>query len=218
MDTTGVYVWDRVVRCFHWILAALFATSYLTGEEEHWLHPYSGYGIGLLLLLRIIWGFIGSPHARFSDFVRKPGAAVAYLRELLSGGHPTRTLGHNAAGGAMVLVMLVTLTGVVLSGMQLYAVEEGKGPLAILSAPPPSAQEPDSIKEKEAATRDHDGEWDDEGEHQDGEELWEEVHEILVNFMLLLIILHIVGVLLSSRAHRESLVRSMLTGYKRPLE
>ena len=103
-----VYVWDRVVRSFHWLLVLLFTVSYITGEEESEFHVYSGYTIAALVIIRVLWGFIGSEHARFSDFVRPPAAAVTYVKSLFSG-RPRHYLGHNPAGGLMVLAMLVCL-------------------------------------------------------------------------------------------------------------
>lgn len=191
-----VYVWDRFIRFFHWSLAALFVTSYLTGENEHWIHPYSGYAIIGLLVARIAWGFRGSLHARFSDFVYPPTEVIAYLKALASGGQPRRYLGHNPAGGAMVLAMLVLLSGTTFSGLKLYAIEEGKGPLAAVELSLVPAAQADG------------------GEESEEEEFWEELHELCINLMLLLVVLHLVGVALSSRAHSESLLRAMITGRK----
>lgn len=206
-----VYVWDRFVRFFHWSLAILFAVSYFTGEEEHWLHIYSGYGIVSLVVLRIIWGFIGTRHARFSDFSYAPAKTVDYLKALVSGRKPRRYLGHNPAGGAMVLAMLVMLLGIGFSGLKLYAIEEGKGPLAATSLPgiahPAYADSQDDAFT--GGEREEHG-----GDEDEAEEFWEEIHEVSVNFMILLIIVHLGGVFLSSRTHGESLVRAMITGRK----
>ncbi len=60
-----IYVWDLFVRFFHWSLVVLFVTSYLTGEEEHWIHVYSGYVILVLLSLRVLWGLL-APNLRVS--------------------------------------------------------------------------------------------------------------------------------------------------------
>lgn len=104
-----VRVWDPFVRLFHWSLVLLFAAGYLTGEADGELaHEILGYAIIALLVLRIVWGFVGSPHARFSDFVRSPSAILAYLRDDLAG-RAKRHIGHNPLGGAMVLLMLAGL-------------------------------------------------------------------------------------------------------------
>ncbi len=67
-----VKVWDPFVRVFHWSLVALFAITFLTGDDIEWLHLAAGYGTIGLIALRIVWGFVGPRHARFSDFVRPP--------------------------------------------------------------------------------------------------------------------------------------------------
>jgi cytochrome b len=216
-----IYVWDRFVRFFHWSLVLLFIVSYFSGEEEHWIHVYSGYGIICLVAMRIIWGFIGTKYARFASFVSAPVKGVDYLRALVSGQKPERYIGHNPAGGMMVLAMLITLFFVGFSGLKLYAIEEGKGPFAstgsfniVLQA---SADSDDDHEEYE---RDHDDGYESDEEHEgdehedEAEEFWEDVHEASVNFMILLVILHIGGVFLSSRAHGESLVRAMISGRK----
>ncbi|MEJ2378636.1 MAG: cytochrome B, partial [Pseudolabrys sp.] len=73
---TTVKVWDPFVRLFHWSLVGLFATAYLTGDEIEKVHIAAGYAIAGLLSLRILWGFVGPRHARFSVFVRSPREAL----------------------------------------------------------------------------------------------------------------------------------------------
>lgn len=205
-----VYVWDRFVRIFHWSLVALFITSYVSGEEQHWIHSYSGYTIFTLVSLRIVWGFIGSQHARFKDFVRSPLTVLSYLKSMVSGS-PKRYLGHNPAGGAMILALLATLLLTTLSGMKLYAIEEGKGPFAqqtSTSVITTAYASNDEYEAKEYQSEEH------KHEESEEEEFWEEIHEAAVSLMLLLILLHVIGVVISSRQHGELLVKSMISGYK----
>ena len=71
-------MWDPFV---HWSLVGLFVIAFVTGDETEWLHPTAGYAIAALVLLRIIWGFVGPRHARFSDFVRTPREVTDYVRQ-----------------------------------------------------------------------------------------------------------------------------------------
>lgn len=103
-----VRVWDPFVRLFHWTLVLLFALTFATGDEIEQLHEILGYAIIALLALRIVWGFVGSPHARFRDFIFSPAAILAYARDDLAG-RARRYLGHNPLGGAMVLLLLLGL-------------------------------------------------------------------------------------------------------------
>jgi cytochrome b len=102
-----VLVWDVPVRVFHWLLAVCFAGAYLTSESEDWrlVHVTLGYTMAGLIVFRLVWGFIGSRYARFSDFVRGPAAAASYLRSLLHG-KPQHFLGHNPAGALAILGLL----------------------------------------------------------------------------------------------------------------
>jgi len=102
-----VRVWDPLVRLFHWSLVASFAIAWLS-EDAKALHQGAGYVVLALVAVRLIWGFVGSRHARFRDFVPRPQGLLAYLRSL-RGGHPRRYLGHNPAGGAMIVLMLAML-------------------------------------------------------------------------------------------------------------
>lgn len=200
MEKQEVLVWDLGVRVFHWSLVALFTFSYLTGDELEELHAYSGYAVIALLVFRFIWGFVGSEHARFADFVRGPRAVIDYLKSLREG-RPKRYLGHNPAGGAMIVMLLAGLSLLTFTGLMAYA-EEGHGPLAGAD-----------VSLISNAYADHDDDEDEEkGEKED--EFWEEVHEFVGNFMLVLIFLHIAGVFVSSRLHDEHLVKAMITGKK----
>ena len=103
-----VRVWDPLVRVFHWTLAVAFATAWATADELQPAHELAGYLIVALLVARVLWGFIGETHARFRDFVHRPAVVVRYLLDELRG-RAARFVGHNPAGGAMVVVMLVVL-------------------------------------------------------------------------------------------------------------
>src|SRR5690606_31687679 len=102
-----IAVWDLFVRVFHWALVAAFTVAYLI-EEPHIIHVWAGYVVAGLIVARVVWGFIGSPHARFTDFVYAPGTTVAYMRDLLLL-RGKRYLGHSPAGGYMILLLLVML-------------------------------------------------------------------------------------------------------------
>lgn len=199
-----IAVWDIFIRIFHWSLVLAFTVAYFTSEEENAWHIYAGYAVFGLIIFRILWGIIGSRHARFSDFVRSPGNVYRYIRELRAGS-AKHYVGHNPLGGWMVMALLSTLLVVTVSGLKVYAIEEGRGPLAA---------NPTTLTLISAAHAEDD---DDDGkaemESQD-EEFWEDIHEGATNFMLVLIALHIAGVVISSKFHRESLVKAMLTGKK----
>lgn len=130
----AVTVWDLPTRLFHWALVLLVAFSWWSGEQGgDWLkwHFWSGYSILTLLIFRIVWGFVGSATARFSQFVRGPGAGIAHLREL-AGKHEPRDIGHNAVGGWMVVALIVALLAQAVTG--LFADDDilTMGPLAEL--------------------------------------------------------------------------------------
>jgi cytochrome b len=114
-QTKSVRVWDPFVRTFHWSLVSLFALAFVTGDEIEWLHIRIGYAIAALVALRIIWGFVGPRHARFTDFVRSPREIAAYLRQAVRSKAP-RHLGHNPAGGAMVVALLAMIIGIAATG------------------------------------------------------------------------------------------------------
>ena len=207
MMNNEIRVWDLLIRIFHWSLVLAFTIAYLTGEEESNLHIYSGYAVLGLITFRVLWGFIGTRYARFRDFIYSPKTVIQYLKDLFAR-KPKPYIGHNPAGGWMVIVMLLTLAVVTVSGLKVYAIEEGLGPLAgefpavNIISPVYASDDSDAHENNER------------GEDEEAEEFWEEIHEVSSNFMLFLIFLHVAGVLVSSRLHDENLVKAMFTGKK----
>ena len=103
-----VRVWDIVVRIFHWSLVGLFAAAWLTADDFVKVHEPLGYALLGLIAVRLVWGVVGGKYARFTGFVRSPATVIAYLRDVRSG-RSARFLGHNPAGGAMVIALLLAL-------------------------------------------------------------------------------------------------------------
>jgi len=202
-----VRVWDPLVRVFHWSLVVGFFTAYLTEDDLLDVHVVAGYVVMGLVVFRLAWGVIGSHHARFGNFVKSPAVTIAYLRSILSG-HPSRFLGHNPAGAAMIVALLVCLAVTVVSGLYVYAYEENEGPLAGLVAS--GAIVDDGVTCKRGREGDeHDNDAGDAGE------FWEDTHEVFANLTLLLVLFHVAGVIIAGIQHRENLVLAMLTGNKR---
>lgn len=123
-----VTVWDPLVRIFHWSLVAFFFIAFLTEDELLTVHVYAGYAVAGLVAFRLLWGIIGTRHARFTDFVTGPGAVKRYLGRLFTGKAP-HYLGHNPAGAAMIIALLLSLVLTAFTGAALIA-GDGYGPLA----------------------------------------------------------------------------------------
>ena len=121
MQRIRILVWDLPVRLFHWLLALSFAGAFLTAESERVrdLHVAFGYTFMALLAFRLVWGLIGTRHARFASFAYGPKAVLAYVRSL-----PTRTplhfVGHNPAGSWAIFAMLALGIAIGVSGYVLY--------------------------------------------------------------------------------------------------
>ncbi len=211
-----IRVWDIFVRFSHWSVALGFFVAYFTEDEVLALHVWAGYVVGVFVVMRVLWGFIGPRHARFSDFLYGPHKVFTYLRDLIAF-RAERHLGHSPAGGAMAIALWIGLAAVVWSGLELYAAEEGAGPLAALRAEavaPAAAGGGLLVLASEHEDEEDEHEGGRGGEGRGGGD-WEEIHEVLANLLLVLVILHIGGVILASVVHRENLARSMVTGMKR---
>jgi cytochrome b len=125
-----VYVWDPFVRIFHWTLVVAFTVAYLLTEKDVLkVHVWAGYVVGVLVVARVIWGFVGPEHARFSDFVYSPGASLRYVGDLILF-KAERHLGHSPGGGAMVVTLLIFLAATVITGLVVYGGDQQSGPLA----------------------------------------------------------------------------------------
>lgn len=116
-----ILVWDAPVRVFHWLIVLSFAGAWLTAESEHWrlLHVTLGYTMAGLVVFRIIWGLVGTRHARFSSFVRGPAAVARYLLSMLRG-RPEHHAGHNPAGALAIVVMLGLALAIGASGWAVF--------------------------------------------------------------------------------------------------
>jgi cytochrome b len=113
-----VTVWDPLVRLFHWSLVAAFVTAWATGEEILSVHELAGYVIIGLVAFRVPWGLVGPRHARFADFLHPPATVLGFLKDSLAL-KARRYVGHNPAGGAMVVALLLTLIVITLSGVMM---------------------------------------------------------------------------------------------------
>ena len=165
------FVWDIFVRLFHWSLAGLFVANAFFTNPERYVHHYVGYAIAALLSARLIWGFIGTPHARFSDFLPSPRGLITQVKEMFSGSrraHP----GHSPLGALMIYNLLLTIAAIAVTGyMQTTVAYFGY----------------DWVKE---------------------------LHETLVTWAEISIVVHVIAVVAESRRLRINLPKAMLDGYK----
>ena len=177
--------WDPLVRFFHWALVSAFTIAFITEDDFVTIHSWAGYLILTLLCIRFIWGFIGTPYARFSNFAYSKPDIIKFLKDTFQL-NAKRYLGHNPAGGAMVFLLMISLLITTVSGVILLGAEEQAGPV---------------------------GHWFTQTNNM-WADILEEGHEFFANFTLLLVFVHIAGVLVESLIHNENLVSSMITGFK----
>jgi cytochrome b len=164
-------VWDVPTRVFHWLMAFGFTVCYLSGENDRWalIHVTAGYMILGLIIFRIVWGFIGTQHARFKNFIRGPKTVIEYMI-CLCRRKTEHYAGHNPAGAIAILLLIVFGVIVTVSGVMVYEELDWAG--------------------------------------------LEEIHETSSNAMLVIVLVHITGVIISSILHKENLVGAMISGCK----
>lgn len=112
-------VWDLPVRLFHWTIVLLVVAAYVThrmGVTAFDWHRRCGYAVLVLVAFRIVWGLVGTRHARFGNFVRSPKRTLGYVGALLRGQHPL-SVGHNPLGALMVLLLLAGLGAQAATGL-----------------------------------------------------------------------------------------------------
>jgi cytochrome b len=131
-STRKTLVWDAPTRLFHWLAVALVVAAYVT-FRLNWMDWHQRVGDALLALLvfRLLWGFFGSETARFSGFLSAPRRAIEHLRHSFRP-EPDRQVGHNPAGGWMVMVLLFLLLGETLTGLYIDNDIADEGPLTEL--------------------------------------------------------------------------------------
>lgn len=213
--------WDPIVKLTHWgIVAAVIGNALFTEEGSGW-HVWVGYGLAALLGLRLLWGLIGPAEARFSAFPPSPRRALTHLGEIRRGEVVAHT-SHNPLGALMVYAIWACLGVIIATGIA-------------MSGPPPA--DPNTSREHEARQEQPAGavptpdaeeaEEDEEGERQERLEAREEggevdedeeegplgeIHEVAVNFLYLLIALHLAGVIFETRRSGPHIARAMIPG------
>ncbi|CAG1020162.1 putative Ni/Fe-hydrogenase B-type cytochrome subunit [Patescibacteria group bacterium] len=125
-----VKVWDLPTRVFHWLLVVSFFVAYLSEDRSETLHVWSGYLVLVLLVFRLIWGFVGNEYAKFNQFVCSPIKSIEYIKGLIAG-TAKRYLGHNPAGALMIVLLLLSLLMTVITGLAAYG-SEGHGVLGFI--------------------------------------------------------------------------------------
>ena len=181
-----VKVWDPLVRIFHWTLVGALLAAYFTEDDLLKPHVWAGYIVIVAVFFRMFWGFFGSEHAKFKDFVTSPKTAIRYL-QATSQLRAKRYIGHNPAGGLMIVIMLTSLLLTTLCGIAAYGAAENSGPMAGWFM----------------------------RNNQTWKAVLKAAHELSANFILFLAFLHICGVVLESMIHKENLIRAMWTGSKK---
>ena len=186
-DGQKVLAWDFPTRAFKWTLVLLVASAWASnkfGASMPGWHKWTGYAILVLVVFRILWGFVGGSTARFVNFVSGPGAALSYGLAFLQGRTP-KYLGHNPLGGAMVMALIVMLGAQSILG--LYAGDEDRliidGPLAR------------TVSDSAVAFA---ARW----------------HHRVFDLLKILIVLHVLANLYYAFIKREPLIKGMATGYK----
>ncbi len=169
------FVYDLPLRLFHWVFATLFILALLiakTVDDESAVFSYhmlAGLLLGFVVLLRLVWGFVGTKHSRFSGFALHPRELVAYFTGIISG-DKRKWSGHNPASSWATILMVTFALGLGLTG---YLMANGQ------------------------------------------KETFEDVHELLANGFLVVVLMHIAGVALHSFRHQDGIGFSMIDGAKR---
>ncbi|MBA3941518.1 MAG: cytochrome b [Sphingopyxis sp.] len=195
--------WDPVVKITHWSIVTAIIANALFTEEGSGAHIWVGYALAAILVLRLLWGLIGPPEARFSAFPPSPRRALGHLRDIRVGKKEVHR-SHNPLGALMVYAIWSMLGVIIASG--------------IAMAGPPSTAFLDRAERSGDVSRQlvveqggHDD--DDEAEGASGEDsVWEEVHETAVNLLYVLIALHIAGVAFETRRSGREILLAMLPG------
>jgi cytochrome b len=177
------YIWSLPTRIFHWLLVIGMITAYILSEEEELLNFHSsvGYMVGILIIFRIIWGFVGPKHSKFRDFPIGVNSLKTFVTDMK--GSKSHSPGHNPAASVVMLGIIFFTLLIVVSGILLLA-SEGQGLFAFLQ----TGLSEGTLKE---------------------------THEIAVNIVIGLVIIHLLGNTIDFIFNNKvGTLKSMFTGYK----
>lgn len=111
----SIYVWDRFVRVFHWSLVSCVLLDYFVLDDGETIHQWLGYAAYVLVLARIVWGFIGTKYARFSDFLPTPTRIIKHVRLVINGEQDTH-VGPNPMGAMMMFALMALVLALGVTG------------------------------------------------------------------------------------------------------
>jgi cytochrome b len=197
--------WDPLIKITHWGIAAVVITNALIVGEGSIAHIYAGYTLAALLALRMLWGFIGPNAARFASFKPSPAKALAHIGDIRAGKREAH-ISHNSLGALMVYALWACLAVIIASG------------IGMAGAPPAVDATINSAEFVSGEYREEEGggesEESEESEEGGAGELLEEVHEVAVNLLYALILLHIAGVAFETARSGKRTITAMLPGGK----
>jgi cytochrome b len=183
-----VFVWPIGTRIIHWMMALSFTTAFITSFYEHLLHDHVAFGFIFLTIIiyRIIWGLIGPEYAKFKTFKLKPSQLKYYFIEKIQNRWRKIPAGHNPASSWFTVWALGMGTIIVVSGLLLYGIQEGKGLFRDLNS-----------------------------DYSDYMFILDMVHKYASYIFAAWVFIHIAGVMVEQFWHKTSMVFAMVTGYKR---
>jgi len=183
-----VYVWNWSARIIHWMIAISFSGAFFTSFCEKELHSHIALGFifGIMILYRIIWGFIGPKYAQFRHFMLKPSDFIFYFKEKVQNRWRKIPAGHNPASSWYTVWAMVMGTVIVVSGLLLYGIQEAKGVLSYLN---------DTYTPYIG--------------------ILDTVHQFASYIFVTWVVIHITGVLVEQFWHKTHMVFAMITGYKK---
>ncbi len=183
-----VYVWNWSARIIHWMIAISFTMAFITSFYENMLdsHVALGFIFGVMILYRIIWGFIGPNYAQFKHFMLKPSQFIYYFKEKVQNRWRKIPAGHNPASSWYTVWAMIMGTVIVISGLLLLGVQESEGFLSYLN-----------------------------DEYSSYMVLLDIIHRYASYIFVAWVVIHITGVLVEQFWHKTHMVFAMITGYKK---
>ena len=176
MNSDTIKLWDPLVRLFHWSLVLIFISNYFINDKGGLWHQWLGYTAVTWLIIRFIWGFVGSNAARWADFFPTPSRLWEHLHALVTG-RVYHRMGHTPLGALVMILMMLCVLGLGTTGFMMMEVQRFEFSLWL-----------------------------------------EDLHAILADTLLALVILHISAAIFESWRMKENLPLSMITGKRRRRE